>query len=282
MAEEPHIAARLLGHEMKALRKKAGYTLPVLGRKITMSESKISRIENGKMRTQPGDILYLCALYGAGQELTGHLKALAESTFAPNWWDQYRNSVTDKNFFWFYVRVEQICCNLLSHDNMFFPDLLQTPDYISAILANRKVWDVEDLLVAKAMKLDRADRFWADDRRVTSHFLVGEPAFMLNVGTPQVRREQLDHMMSMQERDNVEIDVILLKNGSYSGMGTEYRLLDFPDHRDPATVYVVSMRNLAYLNKRSDVEMFRETFEEARQSAIPLRSYYETALAQIQ
>lgn len=279
MADEPHMAARLLGHEMKELRRSAGYTLTELGRITTMSASKINRIENGKMRTQPGDILYLCRLYEAQQDHVDQLRQLAESTFATNWWEQYRAGVVDK--FWFYIKLEQFCSTLLSHDNTFFPDLLQTPEYVEAVLANRKLWDMEDIDQAKALKADRFTRYWSQDRSTTSKFLIGEAAFLLGVGSPDVRRRQIEHMCAMEERDDVEIGVILLKQGSYSGMGTEYRILNFTDVRDPATVYVVSMRNLAYLNKDSDVKMFEHSFEQARDSSIPLRSYYETALAQI-
>lgn len=280
MADQPHMAARLLGHEMKALRRAADYTLTELNRVTTMSASKISRIENGKMRTQPGDILYLCSLYGAEQEHIDQLRQLAESTFAANWWDQYRAGVIDK--FWFYIKLEQFCSTLLSHDNIFFPDLLQTPEYVEAVLADRKLWDMEDSSQAKALKADRFTRYWHEGRSTTSKFLIGEAAFLLGIGSPDVRRRQIEHMRAMEDRDNVEIGVILLKEGSYSGMGTEYRILNFTDVRDPATVYVVSMRNLAYLHKSSDVEIFEHSFEQARARSIPLRSYYETALAQIQ
>jgi transcriptional regulator with XRE-family HTH domain len=274
MADEPHMAARLLGHEMKALRRSADYTLTEVARATTMSAAKISRIENGKMRTQPGDILYLCTLYHAEQEHIDQLRQLAESTFAANWWEQYRQGMTDK--FWFYVRLEQFCSTLLSHDNTFFPDLLQTPEYVEAVLANRQLWDMEDIDQAQALKIDRVTRYWENDRS-TSRFLIGEAAFLLGIGSPGVRRRQIEHMCAMEERDDVEIGVIMLDRGSYSGMGTEYRVLDFRDERDPATVYVVSMRNLAYLNKPGDVEIFRQSFEQARSCSIPLRSYYETA-----
>src|SRR5262252_5962029 len=86
----PTVLRMMLGSQLHRLREAAGVTPDRAGYEIRASRSKISRMENGRVRFKERDVADLLTLYGVTDEqvLTGIL-LLARQANAPSWWSSY-------------------------------------------------------------------------------------------------------------------------------------------------------------------------------------------------
>src|SRR2546421_8744372 len=101
----PTVLRMLLGSQLRKLREARGITREVAGWEIRSSESKISRMELGRVSFKERDIADLLTLYGChDEEERSRLVALAKEANTPGWWHRY-GDVTP-NWFQAYVGLE--------------------------------------------------------------------------------------------------------------------------------------------------------------------------------
>src|SRR6201991_4734402 len=86
----PTVRRVQLGARMRALREAAGVTRGDAGWAIRGSESKISRMELGRVSSKERDVVDLLKLYGVfDEEEHRRLVALAREANEPGWWHAY-------------------------------------------------------------------------------------------------------------------------------------------------------------------------------------------------
>src|SRR5256885_3654495 len=89
-ASGPTVLRILLGAQLRKLRETKGITRDEAGWEIRSSESKISRIELGRVSFKERDIADLLTLYGVdAEEERTRLLALAREANNPGWWHRY-------------------------------------------------------------------------------------------------------------------------------------------------------------------------------------------------
>ena len=80
----PTVPRMILGNQLRRFREAAGVTPDQAGYEIRASRSKISRMENGRVRIKERDVADLLALYGITDEETGsRVLMLARQAKAP-------------------------------------------------------------------------------------------------------------------------------------------------------------------------------------------------------
>src|SRR5258707_8962024 len=80
----------LLGAHLRRLREAQGVSREDAGWEIRSSESKISRMELGRVSFKERDIADLLTLYGMDDaEERARLLALAREANSPGWWHRY-------------------------------------------------------------------------------------------------------------------------------------------------------------------------------------------------
>src|SRR4029453_5718646 len=88
------IAQRIrLGARLRGLRQAADVTRGAAAWHIRGSESKISRMELGRVPLKVRDVTDLLTLYGAGDDERDELLTLAREANVPGWWQQYGDIV---------------------------------------------------------------------------------------------------------------------------------------------------------------------------------------------
>ena len=130
----PTVRRILLGTQLRRLREARGITREDAGYRIRASESKISRMELGRVGFKVRDVVDLLAMYGVDDESARDtLVTLAQEANAPGWWHQYADVLPD----WFqtYVGLEEAASVLRVYEVQFVPGLLQTPGYARAVIA---------------------------------------------------------------------------------------------------------------------------------------------------
>ncbi|MGH8877244.1 MAG: helix-turn-helix domain-containing protein, partial [Stackebrandtia sp.] len=194
----------LLGAHLRRLREREGITRADAGWEIRASESKISRLELGRVSFKVRDVEDLLSLYGVDdEEERSRLVSLAQEANNPGWWHRFGDVLP--GWFQSYLGLEATASLIRTYEVQFVPGLLQTPDYARAVMtlghghaAKRELDHRVDLRVSRQKILTRPDppRLWT---------VVDEAVLRRPIGGNKVMREQLEQLIKMSELPNVQI-----------------------------------------------------------------------------
>src|SRR5215207_5295396 len=113
----------LLGAHLRRLREAQGITREMAGWEIRASESKISRMELGRVSFKERDVGDLLMLYGVHErEERDALLTLARNANAPGWW--HREGDILPNWFQSYLGLESAASLIRTYEVQFVPGLL--------------------------------------------------------------------------------------------------------------------------------------------------------------
>ena len=91
----PKVRRRRLGIELRQLREAIDLTIEQVAERLEVSDSKISRIENGQVSATPRDVRDMATLYGVSGQRLDNLMQLARETREKPWWYQYSDMQQD-------------------------------------------------------------------------------------------------------------------------------------------------------------------------------------------
>lgn len=189
---------------LRDARRAAGLTGARLAARCGISQSKISKIETGKVLATATDVERILTALGAGQDRIAELRALARlaNTEFQSTRASLRRGLHQKQRELAALEAET------QHIRFFLPlmvtGLLQTPEYARASMANFP----GDHHQAIARRLGRQSALYNPARRFT--FILAEAAVRWQLCEPQVMAVQADRLASLSELPNVTIGVIPL------------------------------------------------------------------------
>ncbi|WP_256104358.1 helix-turn-helix transcriptional regulator [Streptomyces sp. ODS05-4] len=182
------------GQSLKTLRLRAGMEREELGRRLGYSASSIASFEQGRRIPPPR------AIDRADQAVD------ADGLLSV--WKEEVEKAQYPVFFQGMAQLEKQAIELLSYDTMVVKGLLQTEEYTRALLAMRRPpLDTETTEQRVAARLARQDIF---DRRPAPllSFVMDESVLRHRYGGKQVLRGQLEHLLLIGQKRNVELQVM--------------------------------------------------------------------------
>jgi hypothetical protein len=260
----------LVGAHLRRLREKCGLTRAEAGESIRSSESKISRMELGRVGFKERDVLDLLSLYGEDddQERTALMARVREAN-APSWWRSYSDIMP--NWFQRYLGLEATATLIRTYEVQFVPGLLQTEEYARAVVplgpgvAHRdEIARRVRLRLERQQVLSRPDppRLWA---------VVDEAALRRPVGGARVMRDQLEALIGIVTKvPNVRLQVLPLAAGAHVAAGGSFTILRFPQRDLPDVVYLEQLTSAMYLDRHEDVDFYFDTVNRLFVEAAPL------------
>jgi transcriptional regulator with XRE-family HTH domain len=235
-----------LGTELRRLREAVGLTGDqVIERVGWASASKLSRLENGRSRPDPQDVLDLLELYGADEETRSELSAITLAAGDIRGWLRSYPVMTQQQRS--YAELEAGCAEILEYNPVLVPGLLQTAAYARARIVSARLADVDTLRRGgvedprprsppgwPAVAADPADRRTALHRRAGGGRL-GSPG--RSAGTDPGAAGQLCELATLP---NVTLHVLLRDAtiGEHYLPPTAFSLYRFADPADPETVAI--------------------------------------------
>ncbi|MBJ7906791.1 helix-turn-helix domain-containing protein [Streptomyces sp. NPDC003656] len=259
----------LLGSQLRRLREARGITREAAGYSIRASESKISRMELGRVSFKTRDVEDLLTLYGVDEEAEREsLLSLAREANVAGWWHSY----TDVLPSWFptYVGLEGAAHLIRVYEVQFVHGLLQTEEYARAVVRRgMKGASTADVERRVALRLERQKHLLADDPDGAPefHIVLDEAALRRPYGDREVMRGQLKHLIEVSERPNVRLQVMPFGLGGHSGESGAFTLLSFPESDLSDVVYVEQLTSALYLDKREDVIQYEQALKELQQDS---------------
>ena len=123
----------LLGSQLRRLREAKGLTREEAGHLIRGSESKISRMELGRVGLRERDVADLLTFYGVEDEAArSAVMDLLLRANEPGWWHRFNDLLP--SWFQTYVGLEEAASRIRTYEVQFVPGLLQTEEYARAVI----------------------------------------------------------------------------------------------------------------------------------------------------
>ncbi|RAO34186.1 hypothetical protein PSN13_03053 [Micromonospora saelicesensis] len=256
----PTVLRMLLGAQLRRLRESSGVTREGAGWEIRSSESKISRMELGRVGFKERDVADLLTLYGVTEDHERDaLLKLARDANSPGWWHRYGDVLP--SWFQSYLGLEAAAALIRSYEVQFVPGLLQTREYARAVvlLGHGAAGPGEiDRRVALRMQrqqlLQRQNppQLWA---------VVDEAALRRPIGGAEVMRGQLTALIEATKSPHIRLQVIPFAAGGHAAAGGAFTILRFGDQELPDIVYIEQLTSAIYLDKRDDLDYYAVAME---------------------
>jgi hypothetical protein len=251
----------LVGAKLRRLRTDLGLTRDQAADHIRASEWKIHRLENGQVSFKERDLLDLLSLYEVSdpQEIADTL-ALAREANHPGWWHHYGDVLPA----WFraYVDLESAASLIRTYEGQYIPGLLQTDDYLRAVVHGAHLPDDGGEEVGRRVRLRMArqtllispqpPRLWA---------VIDEAALRRPVGGREVMRGQLERLIEATKLATVTLQLLSFGSGAHPAMAGAFSVLRFGDQDLPDVVYLEHLTGASYLDKRDEVERYLDIME---------------------
>jgi transcriptional regulator with XRE-family HTH domain len=261
----PTVRRRRLGQELRKLRELKGMTAEEVAERLLVSQSKISRLENGRRSISQRDVRDLCGVYEVeDQRIVESLMQMAKDSRQQGWWHAFGDIPYSV-----YIGLETDAASLRVYEPQVVPGLLQTRQYAEALIAGALpesgTTDVEKRV---SVRVRRQERLNDAEHPLRLWVVIDEAALRRLVGDKQLMREQLEHLVELSQLPHVTVQVLPFEMGAHPGINGQYAILEFPDTSDSSVVYIEGVTSDLYLEKANDVQKYSVMYEHLRAQAL--------------
>ena len=255
----PTARRMILGSQLRRLREEAGITRQQAGYNIRGSESKISRLELGRVGFKERDVTDLLTMYGVDDstERQTFLDMVKQSN-EPGWWRRFGDTMP--NWFTDLVGLEEAAARIQIWEPLYVSGLLQIEPYARAIFSHGRPEMADervDQLVALRMRRQKmfsrpdAPRVW---------MVLDESVLYRPIGGMKVLKEQIEYLLEMSALPHVSVQVLPYTR---SGLSAEhaFSLLRFGEPELPNIAYVEYLTGAHYIEKREEIEKYSRALD---------------------
>jgi hypothetical protein len=264
------IAKLRLARKLTDLRVGAGYTANHVCDMLNWGRGKVGRFEaNQWKRPEMSDIRDLLRFYEADDISAGEIESLAMRARVRPWWRDYQD-IFDNEFPGFEADAARI--------RIFFPlvipGLLQTPDYIDALMRSGgkpPAWRrrATDARIRRQQILERDKSTMPQLQAV-----IAEAALLYRWGSRAERQEQLAHLIEMGQRPGIQLHLQRFADGPPPGLFSAVQIFDY-DGGERSLVFTESDHGIQEVTDGEYVNSYIEAFDRAVDVALEPR---DTAL----
>jgi transcriptional regulator with XRE-family HTH domain len=255
---------RRLGIQLRRLREDADLTIKLAAAQLGYSNSKLSRIENGKISATPGDVRKMLRLYGASKEQQDDLLQVVHEERQKKWWQPY-SDVFESPFVTYEAAATTIDC----YGGLLIPGLLQTEEYAGAVLRAVRP-ELPHGEVARRIEFRMLRRtILARDDPPKFSVVLDEAALRRPVGSAHVMSEQIRRLLEFSRHPSITLQVLELESGEHASMDGGFVLLHFEDEQDGDLVFFdTPIRRVAYSDDSKVVALLAAGFTELQRAAL--------------
>ncbi|MFI7501341.1 helix-turn-helix domain-containing protein [Streptomyces sp. NPDC049687] len=261
----PTVRRRRLGQELRKLREDKGMTAEQVAERLLVSQSKISRLENGRRSISQRDVRDLCGVYEVqDQRIVDSLMEMAKDSRQQGWWHAFGDIPYS-----IYIGLETDAQSLRVYEPQVVTGLLQTRAYAEAIVRGGSPENsVEEVEKRVQVRMRRQERISAEENPLRLWVVLDEAALRRVVGDRNVMREQLEYVVDMMQQPHVTVQVLPFEMGAHTGITGQYAILEFADTADASVVYIEGVTSDLYLEKALDVQKYSVMYEHLRAQAL--------------
>lgn len=250
--------SRRLATALRRLRSEANLSCEEVGLAAGMSTSKLSRIEQCKVRLYRNDLEVLLDIYRVDGAPRAELLELAERTGGR---DPLATHSANLPADWqVSVDVETEASTLLSYQPLTIPGLLQTAEYARAILRatgrDRTEAQINQLVASRMAR----QGLLTSSRPLRLHAIIEESVLTRPIGDEAMLGRQLSHLAHSAALPSVRIQVIPTDAGLHSGLNGPFVLVSYGD--EPSAVLLENNVENPFLADQRRVAAYADSWHE--------------------
>jgi transcriptional regulator with XRE-family HTH domain len=249
----------LLGSLLRRLRESKGIAMREAGYHIRATESKISRLETGKVSFKERDVADLLTFYGVLDEKErDQVLDLVREANTLGWWHSFGEVLPP----WFeaYVGLESAASVVRTYEVQFIPGLLQCPEYVSAVVSANRTLTTAELGRRIELRMRRQETLERENGPVL-WVVLDEAALRRPIGGSEVMRTQIRYLIEQAGRPNVTIQLLPYSVGAHAAEGGAFTLLRFAEADLPDVIYLEHLTGAQYIEKPDEVEQYARAMD---------------------
>jgi hypothetical protein len=257
------IAKRRLARMLTEARENTGYTANTVCDILNWGRGKVGRFEaNQWKRPELSDVRDLLRIYEIENDLREQIEELAIKARARAWWRDVPE-IFDSEF----PGYENDATTISLFMPLILPGLLQTSDYAEAVLRagpRSPAWR-RKALGSRKRRQEILDR--GDGTAPMLNVVITEASLLYKWGAREDRRTQVEHLIQLAKRPNVDLRVQRFDDGPPVGTHSMVNIFGFRDD-EPDLVFVETDYVIEEVSKPDPVRSYIESFERARDAAL--------------
>ncbi|MBF6064653.1 helix-turn-helix domain-containing protein [Nocardia terpenica] len=273
---DPAALRFLIGHDLRVSREKAGMKQTEAAKVLGCNQPKINYLETGKTQQKPDEVTALLRAYGADVEHVDRIASLAGQADRTTWWAPFSDVLPD----WFrtFVGLEGLAVGQFVYRSRIIPGQMQTENYATAVLEGGLQIALMD--VPQVVRSRMARQRLTDDLHPLKIVAVLEEAVLDRlVGGPVVMHEQLQHLLDLMQRENVELHIMPTRVATHDGINDEFMLLDFAEAQSIG--YLEFAAGALYVQDQEQVRLYKMMAERMCAAALSALESAEVIAARI-
>ncbi|MFC8267673.1 Scr1 family TA system antitoxin-like transcriptional regulator [Streptomyces cinereoruber] len=244
---------KAFGEVVKAFRKRARLTQETFAPRVGYSVPTVASIEQGRRFPSDDFVEQAEAVLDAFGVIRGTAKHLTRKPGLAKWFRQW-------------AKLELKAVTLYTYENRLVPGLLQTPAYAKTLFEEQIPAlgddEIESKLVARVERM----KLLTDRPHTIYSFIVEEHVLRRQTGGPEVMREQIEHILDMAARRNIDIQVMPQVRGHHAGIGGPLQLLETPENKWYA--YCEGQENGLLMSDTKVVSILQKRYARMRAQAL--------------
>jgi transcriptional regulator with XRE-family HTH domain len=257
------VAKRRLSRRLLQLRVQSGYTANHVCDMLNWGRGKVGRFEaNQWKRPEMSDIRDLLRIYDVGEGEREQLEELAIQARARPWWRDYSDIFENE-----FPGFENDASRIRVFMPLVLPGLLQIQDYAEAFMRigprppswRRKVLDTR---LRRQEILSRPG-----DTSPLLTAVITEASLRYQWGSRSDRRDQIEHLIDMGRRPNIDLRIQRFTDGPPPGLMSAINIFDFAEG-EPSIAFTETDFALVEVNDPDQVSRYIQSFEKAVDGAL--------------
>jgi transcriptional regulator with XRE-family HTH domain len=257
------VAKRRLSRRLLQLRVQSGYTANHVCDMLNWGRGKVGRFEaNQWKRPEMSDIRDLLRIYDVAEGEREQLEELAIQARARPWWRDYSDIFENE-----FPGFENDASRIRVFMPLVLPGLLQSQDYAEAFMRigprppswRRKVLDTR---LRRQEILSRPG-----DTAATLTAVITEASLRYQWGSRSERRDQIEHLIDMGRRPNIDLRIQRFTDGPPPGLMSAINIFDFAEG-EPSIAFTETDFALVEVNDPDQVSRYIQSFEKAVDGAL--------------
>jgi transcriptional regulator with XRE-family HTH domain len=255
-ADKTTALGKLLGHELRARREKAGYNGLELSRRLGWSPSKVSRAETGSIELTATDLTMYLASCGVARDGINELIELSREGDKGYRLKDHTDTIRDEHST--LIFHEQSAVAIDSYDPIFIPPLLQIEGYSRALMIETGA-NYSPVVEHRMTCLAERQEVLRGPEAPNCTFFIHENAVTTIVGDNLILSEQLLHLVFLSSWHRCMIRVVPRSARATGLTKNSFERMIFPDH-DPVTVVDLETNSL-FLDRLSDTTRYAKALD---------------------
>jgi transcriptional regulator with XRE-family HTH domain len=257
------VAKRRLSRRLLQLRVQSGYTANHVCDMLNWGRGKVGRFEaNQWKRPEMSDIRDLLRIYDVEEGEREQLEELAIQARARPWWRDYSDIFENE-----FPGFENDASRIRVFMPLVLPGLLQSQDYAEAFIRTgprppswrRKALDTR---LRRQEILSRPG-----DTAATLTAVITEASLRYQWGSRSERRDQIEHLIDMGRRPNVDLRIQRFADGPPPGLSSAINIFDFAEG-EPSIAFTETDFAVVEVNDPDQVSRYIQSFEKAVDGAL--------------